>query len=135
MKIKFLATGIAPESYEFQGEKIIIDGIEYDLSVFEDGDIFEGLEGENNYIRDIKRIDEELYVILCQLAPEGHWRGLDEWIDSNDYNPDNLYIREISEEELLLEEKELQGFEKEMQIEEKPLSSEGVLKIKKASDV
>jgi len=116
VKIKFLATGIAPKKYEFDGEKIIIDGIEYDLSAFKEGDIFEGLKSENNYIRDIKRIDGELYVTLCQKALEGHWRGIDEWIDSKDYNPSELYIKEISEEELIQEQKELQGFE-EMQIE------------------
>ena len=130
MKVKFLATGTAPNVYEFDGEKIIIDGIEYDLSVFEEDDVFEGVEGENNYIRDIKRIDGELYVTLCQKALEGHWRGIDEWIDSKDYNPSELYIKEISEEELLLEQRESQA----EQIEEKKVESsgKGILKIRKS---
>ena len=132
MKIKFLATGIAPDFYEFDGEKIIIDGIEYDLSVFKEDDIFEGLKPENNYIRDIKRIDGELYVTLCQKALEGHWRGRDEWIDSRDYNPNKLYIRKISEEELLKEEKGLQGFEIEQVEGMSTNSNKGILKIRKA---
>ena len=136
MKIKFLATGIAPDEYEFEGEKIIIDGIEYDLSELEQGDIFEGLEGENNFIRDAKRVDGKLYVTLCQKALRGHWRGIDEYIDSKDYNPDTLYIREISEEELLQEQKEWQEFETEQieteQIEGRSVNNnKGVLKIRK----
>ncbi len=132
MKIKFLATGVAPEIYELDGEKIIIDGIEYDLAVFEEGDVFEDLEDENSYIRDIKRIDGELYVTLCQQAPPGHWRGTDEWIDSSDYNPNKLYIRKISEEELLKEEKGLQGFEIEQVEGMSTNSNKGILKIRKA---
>ena len=129
MKIKFLATGVAPNVYEFDGEKIIIDGIEYDLSVFEEGDVF---EGENNHIRDVQRIDGELYVTLCQKAREGHWRGIDEYIDSNDYNPDTLYIREISEDELLEEQNKLQGFE-EIKVEGGSVdNNKGILKTRKA---
>lgn len=91
MKIKFLATGIAPSKYEFDEEKIIIDGIEYDVSVFREGDKFIGLESGIQAIRDIDRIDGELYVTLCQKAPKGNWRGVDEWIDSSNYDPSTLY--------------------------------------------
>ena len=99
MKIKFLATGVAPDSYRFDGEKIIIDGIEYDLSVFKEGDKFIGLEDGNTAIRNIYRVDGELYVTLCQKAPKGHWRGIDKWIDSSDYDPNTLYIKEVEVDE------------------------------------
>lgn len=95
MRIKFLATGTAPEKYEFDGEKIITDGIEYDLSVFREGDKFMGLESVIQVIRDIERIEGELYITLCQKAPKGNWRGIDEWIDSNDYDSNTLYIEEV----------------------------------------
>lgn len=130
MKIKFLATGIAPDKYQFSGEKITIDGIEYDLSIVREGDKFIGLEDGNTAIRDVDRVDGELYVTLCQKAPKGHWRGIDKYIDSEDYNPNELYIREISEEELLLEQRESQA----EQIEEKKVESsgKGILKIRKS---
>ncbi|HZW97479.1 MAG TPA: hypothetical protein VFF56_01360 [Bacillota bacterium] len=100
MKIKFLATGIAPNFYEFDGEKIIFNGETYDLSQFEEGDIFEGLEGEIQGIRAVERVDGELYVTLCQKAPPGHWTGVDEYMDSNDYDPNTLYIREKAPKEM-----------------------------------
>lgn len=100
MKIKFLATGIAPQFYEFNGEKITFNGETFDLSLFEEGDIFEGIEGEIQGIREVKRIDGELYVTLCQKAPKGHWTGKDEYIDSNNYNTNTLYIREKTPEEM-----------------------------------
>ena len=135
MKIKFLATGVAPNVYEFDGEKITIDGVEYELSIFREGDKFIGLEGDNVAIRDIDRVDGELYVTLCQKAPKGHWRGIDEYIDSNDYNPNELYIKEISEEEALQEQEIMQGL-RDMKVEEKSASSsKGILKIRKASDI
>lgn len=101
MKIKFLATGIAPEEYRFDGEKIIIDGETYDLSVFEEGDIFEGMEDEVQAIRTVERINGELYVTLCQKAPAGHWTGKDmEYVDSTEYDPGKLYIRIKTPEEI-----------------------------------
>lgn len=104
MKIKFLATGIAPDFYEFDGEKIKFNGEWYDLSEFEEGDIFEGLEGEMQAIRDVKRIDGELYVTLCQKAPPGHWTGRDmEYIDTSEYDSNKLYIREKTPEEMAKE--------------------------------
>lgn len=96
MKIRFLATGIAPKQYEFKGETIVIDDKTYDLSVFDEGDIFEWVEGDIQSIRAVKRIDGELYVTLCQQAPQGHWRGIDEWIDSSEYDPDAMYIQQIT---------------------------------------
>lgn len=100
MKIKFLATGIAPNFYEFEGEKIKFNGETFDLSNFEEGDVFEGIEGEIQGIRAVERIDGELHVTLCQKAPQGHWTGKDEYIDSTDYDPNNLYIREKTPEEI-----------------------------------
>ena len=101
MKIKFLATGSAPDYYEFDGERIKFNNEWYDFSEFEEGDIFEGIEGEIQGIRAVERIDGELYVILCQQAPPGHWTGRDmEYIDVADYNPNQLYIREKTPEEM-----------------------------------
>ncbi len=94
MKIKFLATGIAPDKYEFNGEKITYNNETYDLSEFEEGDEFLGVDDFG--IREIERIDGELYVTLCQRCQMGHWRGIDEYIDSKDYNPSSLYIKEVS---------------------------------------
>lgn len=105
MKLKFLATGTAPEIYEFDGEKIIYSGESYDLSVFEEGDEF--LEVEDNGIRDIQRIDGVLHVTLCQKAPPGHWRGIDEYIDSSFYNPENLYIKEVNADGTDINQKEI----------------------------
>lgn len=99
MRIKFLATGIAPQNYSFDGEKITFNGETFDLSQFEEGDIFEGIEGEIQGIRSVERIKGELYVTLCQKAPKGHWTGINEYIDSNNYNPKTLYIRPKTPEE------------------------------------
>lgn len=130
MKIKFLATGKAPDKYEFEGERVFIDDIEYDLSSFEEGDVLEIVEGEDNYIRAIERKNGELYVTLCQESPVGHWRGIDEWVDSANYNPSELYIRRISEEELALEMQQ-----KQAEQTEESTTNVGILKIKKAKDV
>lgn len=101
MKIKFLATGIAPESYSFDGEKITFNGETFDLSNFEEGDKFEGVEHEIQGIRAVERIGGELYVTLCQKAPPGHWTGQDmEYIDSTEYDANKLYIREKTPEEI-----------------------------------
>ena len=102
MKIKFLATGIAPDYYEFDDEKIIFNGEVFNLSEFEEGDKFEGVEHEIQGIRAVERIDGELYVTLCQRAPPGHWTGQDmEYIDSTDYQTNKLYIRQRTPEEML----------------------------------
>ena len=100
MKIKFLATGIAPERYEFEGEKVIFNGEVFDLSMFEEGDVFEEIEGDIQAIRAVERIDGELHVTLCQRAPAGHWTGIGDYIDSNEYDPNTLYIRKKTPEEI-----------------------------------
>ena len=100
MRIKFLASGVAPDRYEFNGEKIIFNGEEFDLSIFQVGDKFEGIDSEIPGIRAVERIDVELYVTLCQKTPKGHWTGKDEWIDSTEYDPTKLYIRERTPEEV-----------------------------------
>lgn len=96
MKITFLATGTAPDKYEFNEEKVSFDGAIYDFSEFKEGDVYEFL---TPFIRGVNRIEGELYVTLCQRAPEGHWRGTGEWIDSGEYNPNALYIRQVTQEE------------------------------------
>lgn len=98
MKIKFLATGMAPEKYEFDREKVIINDEVFDLSIINEGDEFIGIECEIQAIRDVKRMDGELYVTLCQKAPKGHWRGKDKHIDANEYDPNTLYIEEVTNE-------------------------------------
>jgi hypothetical protein len=108
MKIRFLATGIAPDKYEFDGEKIKFNGEWYDLSEFEEGDVFLGIEGDIQGIRAVERIDGELYVTLCQKTPPGHWTGKDmPYIDASEYDPNKLYIREKTPEEI--EEDQLWG--------------------------
>lgn len=100
MKIKFLATSQAPKKYVFEDEKVIIGGVEYDFSVLEEGDIFDGLEGEASTIREAERIDGVLHLTLCQEAPVGHWRGIDKYIDAKDYDPEKLYIYELDEDKV-----------------------------------
>jgi len=127
MKIKFLATSKEAD-YEFNGETVKINGETLDLSEFPQDGKFEGVEGgENRIIRNVERTDD-LYVTLCQAppvtkvtyikdgkpktlpadaeAPEydrkiehpgGNWTESD-WIDSNDYDPNELYIKEVSDE-------------------------------------
>jgi len=127
MKIKFLATAKEAD-YEFEGETVKINGEALDLSEFPQDGKFEGVEGdENRIIRNVERTDD-LYVTLCQSppvtkvtyikdgksttlpvdaeAPEydkkiehrgGHWTESD-WIDSNDYDSNELYIKEVSDE-------------------------------------
>ena len=127
MKIKFLATAKEAD-YKFEGETVNINGEALDLTEFPQDGKFEGVEGdENRIIRNVERTDD-LYVTLCQAppvtkvtyikdgksttlpsdaeAPEydkkiehrgGNWTESD-WIDSNDYDPNELYIKEVSNE-------------------------------------
>ena len=127
MKIKFLATA-KEASYEFNGETVTINGEALDLSEFPQEGVFEGIEeDEKRIVRNVERADE-LYVTLCQSppvtkvtyikggesttlpadseAPEhdkkiehlgGNWTESD-WIDSNDYDPNELYIKEVTNE-------------------------------------
>lgn len=130
MKIKFLATGIAPEKYEFDGEKVIADGVVYDLSSIKEGDSFIGFENDELFaVRDAERINGELYVTLCQKAPSGHWRGIDEWIDAEDYSPDKLYIKEITVEEMLSDMGYMiQGFVSKTQTSKAPNNAPKIIK-------
>ena len=130
MKIKFLATGIAPEKYEFDGDKVIADGVVYDLSIVQKGDSFIGFENDELFaVRDVKRINGELYVTLCQKAPPGHWRDIDEWIDVEDYSPDELYIKEITVEEMLSDmEYMIQGFVSKTQTSKAPNNAPKIIK-------
>ena len=101
MKIKFMATGIAPDRYEFDGEKITFDNETFDLSAFEEGDIFQGIEHEMQVIRAVERIEGELYITLCQKSPVGHWTGDGiGYIDATEYDPEKSYIRERTPEEM-----------------------------------
>ena len=127
MQIKFLATSKEAD-YEFNGETVKINGEELDLSKFPQDGKFEGVEGdENRIIRNVERTDD-LYVTLCQSPPVtkvtyikggksttlpadaeapdydnkiehrgGNWAESD-WIDSNEYDPNELYIKEVNDE-------------------------------------
>lgn len=127
MKIKFLATA-KEANYEFNGETVTINGESLDLSGFPQDGKFEGVEGDDDrIIRNVERTDD-LYVTLCQAPPVtkvtyikdgksttlpadaeapgydkkiehrgGNWTEGD-WIDSNDYVPNELYIKEVSNE-------------------------------------
>ena len=115
MRIKFLATGNAPDKYEFEGEKVIAhyDGEqeEFDLSVIGHGDKFRLtiLEGEEEktlhgcepeilalpgtqIIRNAYRENGELYVILCQTVTAGEWRESD-WMNWLSYSPGRVYVK------------------------------------------
>ena len=109
MKIKFKATSKAPE-YDISGKVITAtnnDEIEIiDLSEFPKGAKWQG--GELEKISDLNSLDVifnvfhdgELHVTLCQKIPDpqtGNWVESD-WIDSNDYDPNELYIKEVSDE-------------------------------------
>jgi hypothetical protein len=134
MKIKFLATGNAPNFYTFSGEVITVHIEEtdsFDLSDFPQDGVFVGIESDlislppSQLIRDVERTDD-LYVTLCQKPPVtkityivdgkpltllaeatppeehekkiehrgGNWKESD-WIDSQDYDPETLYIQEV----------------------------------------
>jgi len=127
MKIKFLATAKEAD-YQFEAETLTINGEALDLSEFPQDGKFEEVEGDKyRIIRNIERTDD-LYVTLCQSppvtkvtyikdgksitlpadaeAPEydkkiehrgGNWTESD-WIDSNDYEPNELYIKEVTNE-------------------------------------
>lgn len=114
MKIKFIPTGNSPDYYNFSGEEIMAykddEQESFDLSDLEKGDKFEGVgkqteneDGEINrepvldmpgsqVIRDAHRdSDGELHITLCQAVGPGHW-GESEEFDSNDYDPDTIYV-------------------------------------------
>ncbi len=103
MKIKFLATFDAPDSYSFSGDILTFnygeDSDTIDLSGFTEDAKFENVSSNVNLqgsfiIRDMYWHENELYLILCQKPSNtGHWVESD-WIDSQDYNSETLYIQE-----------------------------------------
>lgn len=104
MKLQFLATAQAPDSYEIAVEEITAhkgeQSEEIDLSPIEEGGQFQGIELDtlelpaSQVIRNAERKNGELYVTLCQQAGSGHWRK-SEWIDADDYDPEQIYIKRI----------------------------------------
>lgn len=108
MKLKFLATGIAPDKYTFQGETLTVYFEEEEEAInfapLKIGDRLHGVEFEKLNIdgliaiRDATR-DEygQLNLILCQEAGEGNWTESD-WMSSDDYEPGKKYIVEVAED-------------------------------------
>ena len=121
MKIKLKATPKAPE-YDISGNVITAthsDEVEIiDLSGFPEGGKWQGGELENitglspsNVISDVFH-DGELHITLCQKVPvafttkhgdkeiehqTGDWVESD-WIDADDYEKGELYIKEVVDE-------------------------------------
>ncbi|MCA0973388.1 hypothetical protein LCL99_02780 [Halomonas denitrificans] len=105
MKIKVLATALAPDCYEFVGD--VVEAFEsghkevYDLRNFPEGGIFleaEKLPSGAQSIRGVKRVGEELIVTLTQRVIAGqypgrkaHWRE-SPIIDAEDYDPEICYV-------------------------------------------
>ena len=106
MQIKFLATG-RPFSYDISGESI--NGFDFGI-VEHGGQVTATDDLRESGIRGVERDESgELFVTLCQAPPvtkvirgvelrEGDWRESD-WIDAADYDPETLYIEEVSREE------------------------------------
>jgi hypothetical protein len=79
MKIKFLATGQAPEKYSFNGEVLTAfkdgESEDFDFSVLEEGGRVDNIEVEaldlssSAIIRKAERMDSELKLVLCQKTP------------------------------------------------------------------
>lgn len=90
MYIRFLPTEKAPAYYSIADNTIN----DVDLSVVEPGDVFIGNnETLNAGIRDISMDDSGiLYVTLTQEAGPGHYQEMENYIDSNEYNPDSIYV-------------------------------------------
>lgn len=97
MKIKILATGMAPDYYTINGEVITahLNGRteQYDLTAFPEGGVFQGADQIDsvNAIRHIERTNGELKVTLCQQVGPGHWKESD-WMESTAYNPDAINV-------------------------------------------
>ena len=89
MRLKFLATGSAPEQCTITNETV--NGI--DLSVIEHGGEFVGNDATRAAgIRDAVRDDSgTLWVTLCQEVGPGHWTESG-WIDAEDYDPEAVYV-------------------------------------------
>ncbi|KJZ07173.1 hypothetical protein TW86_18120 [Halomonas sp. S2151] len=105
MKIKVLATSQGADYYVFSGETVVAyeDDHEevYDLSLVTEGGVFMGadkLPSGAQAIRDIERVNGELYVTLAQKVIAGqypgrkaHWRE-SPIIDAADYDPNTCYV-------------------------------------------
>lgn len=104
MKIKVLATRVAPDYYTISSEVVTahLVGVteQYDLNAFPEGGVFQGADQINGVdaIRSVERINGELRVTLCQRVIAGqypdkkaHWRESD-WIDAADYDPGKCYV-------------------------------------------
>lgn len=102
MKIKVLPTGDSPEYYNFNGEVVTAykDGLseEFDLSLIQVGDKFEGVEPDtlelsgSQILRNVYRDENgELHADICQKVGPGHWEAGLEY-DSADYVPDIVNV-------------------------------------------
>ena len=104
MKIKLKATGSA-FNYTIDGEEI--NGFDFGI-VEHGGRVTPTSELRESGIRKVERDENgELWVTLCQAPPvtrtykgaelrEGDWTESD-WIDAADYDPETLYIKEITD--------------------------------------
>lgn len=98
MKLKVLATGMAPDYYTVNGEVITahLNGVseEYDLTTFPEDGVFQGAEQISgvNAIRNVTREEGILKVTLCQQVGPGHWTE-SEWMDGADYDPDSIHVK------------------------------------------
>lgn len=98
MKIKFLATGIAPDFYTITNETITahVGDITqvYDFSGMPEGATLTSVEPVDgiNPIRSATRVNGELEITLCQRVGAGHWNESD-WLEASTYNPDEVYVQ------------------------------------------
>jgi len=115
MKIKFLPIPKAPSNYSFEGQKMTVsykDKSEtFDFSdlpnefIIDDYKnspilIVDELELRSSQIcRDLHKEGGEIHLVLCQQVTiiNGNWTESD-WIDSDDYDPNELYIKEVTNE-------------------------------------
>ncbi|MEC8917100.1 MAG: hypothetical protein VX796_05710 [Pseudomonadota bacterium] len=97
MQIKVLATGIAADHYEINGDVITAfvgeESDNYDLSGLEEGDVVTEVSpiGGIRPIRSATRENGVLKVTLCQRVGAGHWSESG-WMDSSDYDPDAVHV-------------------------------------------
>lgn len=97
MKIKFLATGMAPTHYSFNGEVVMAhhngQSEDFDLSGLAEGDQFQGVGVDTlelapgHVLRNAYRDSNgELHLTLCQQVGPGHWQEGVEF-DVTEYDP------------------------------------------------
>lgn len=97
MQINVLATGIAPDYYEIDGDVITAhvgdQSDSYDLSGLEEGDTVTAVSevGGIQPIRSATREAGVLKVVLCQRVGPGHWSESG-WIAARAYDPDGLNV-------------------------------------------